>query len=784
MAEYDNDATSGIMEDELSRVAWIHKSLREAKRHSAQWRKDARTAFDFRAGKQWSQEEQSAMLAQDKIPIVFNRIERTVRAVVGMEIQNRQDVWFLPRGVEDSSISDLYTSAADWARDNCDAEDEESEAFQDLVTCGMGWTSTDLDYEEEQDGKIIIERADPLDMFWDPASRKKNLRDARWLAHVKRVSRHDIIEMWPQFADSAGEDKPEQMLDDEDEPVDATPPRYENDERTATQARTKELICFQWWERETFHRLQLPDGRDIELSQVKWEAMRDSIEAMGLQHVEQKRRVYKKAYVADGILLEEKQLPVQKAGFSYKCMTGARDRNTNTWFGLVHLMMDPQRFANKWLSQITHILNKSAKGGVVAESDAFPNPKIAQETWAKAENITWTNPGAVAGGKIQPKPETPFPEGYGRLLEFAIQSINDVPGISIELLGLTGTNQPGVLEETRKRAGVTILAVFFDSIRLYRKEHGRLLIQLIMEYLSDGRLIRIMGDKGAQHVPLMRQPGALEYDIIVDESPTSPNNKERTFAMLTQLAPVLSQAGVPLPPSIIEYSPLPTALVEDWKKHIEQQKQIPEQLKPVLAQLQQTVQAQQAEIGKLAEKNLKLETDKETELYKVRAKAVTDTEVAEIRAKAAIEVQQAKSQVESDKRAVEVYEANLKAMMERMEMLADAVASSAKQQAEARPSMVVTEQAGSALSAALLPALSQLMEASQAQMQQFQGLPGALQALGEQIGQHVSSAITGSRVIESEKVLDPSTGRVVGLRRRFQNGDEDMLPIKNGPTIQ
>ncbi len=117
-------------------------------------------------------------------------------------------------------------------------------------------------------------------------------------------------------------------------------------------------------------------------------------------------------------------------------------------------------------------------------------------------------------------------------------------------------------------------------------------------------------------------------------------------------------------------------------------------------------------------------------------------------------------------------------------MLADAVASSAKQQAEARPSMVVTEQAGSALSAALLPALSQLMEASQAQMQQFQGLPGALQALGEQIGQHVSSAITGSRVIESEKVLDPATGRVVGLRRRFQNGDEDMLPIKNGPTIQ
>ena len=45
----------------------------------------------------------------------------------------------------------MLTSAAEWFRDQCDAEDEESAAFKDAITSGMGWTETRLDRSANPD---------------------------------------------------------------------------------------------------------------------------------------------------------------------------------------------------------------------------------------------------------------------------------------------------------------------------------------------------------------------------------------------------------------------------------------------------------------------------------------------------------------------------------------------------------------------------------------------------------------------------------------------------------
>jgi len=118
---------------------------------------------------------------------------------------------------------------------------------------------------------------------------------------------------------------------------------------------------------------------------------------------------------------------------------------------------------------------------------------------------------------------------------------------------------------------MTILAGIFANLRKYRKEQGRLELHFIKEYISDGRLIRVGQGQTAQYMQLIREPETEEYDVVVDESPTSPNQKDQTWIILSQMLPLLTK--LPTPPQfwmkIVEYSPLPSTLSDDLVKIIQ-----------------------------------------------------------------------------------------------------------------------------------------------------------------------------------------------------------------------
>ena len=94
-----------------------------------------------------------------------------------------------------------------------------------------------------------------------------------------------------------------------------------------------------------------------------------------------------------------------KNAFTFQCITAERDRNKGTWFGLVRLMRDPQMWANKWLSQILHIVNSNAKGGVMIEEGALTDKRQFEESFAKPNAVSWVPNGTLASGRIQPKPQ-------------------------------------------------------------------------------------------------------------------------------------------------------------------------------------------------------------------------------------------------------------------------------------------------------------------------------------------------------------------------------------------
>lgn len=561
--------------------------------HSSNWRKEAKDDFDFVANDQWSPTDRSALEDQNRPVITFNRTLTIIKAVAGIEINGRHEISYLPRNNEDAAVNETLSGASKWMADNCDGEDEESEAFQHALVCGMGWAEERLDFETDQDGKYIEECIDPLEMYWDHTAKKKNLVDARRLWRVRTMplgeaqalfpdaNRYELDASWAAGMDSGTPDKTREEKWRRDENVSGT----DLDAVEVT------LVHVQWWEREVYWLVADPSsGTKHELPDEQFKILQKRAKQIGLPIASAKmtKRAYKQAFVGAKIL-ESSPAPITDR-FSWTCITGEQHKNKRTWFGLIKIMRDPQMWANKWLSQSLHILNTTAKGGILAEKDAFDDQRQAEETYAKPDAITWMAKGALAsqgGQKVMPKPGGTFPQGHMELMTFAITALRDVTGINLELLGLKDVNQPGILEAQRKQAGMTILATMFDSLRRFRKIIGRNRLYFIQNFLNDGRLIRIVGPDGAKVVPLLRDKTIGNYDVVVDDTPNSPNQKDKNWQIIIQIMPAFKDQLVQNPELLVvllEYSPLPSKVIEAIKKMLnapkpeeQRQKQLSEQ---------------------------------------------------------------------------------------------------------------------------------------------------------------------------------------------------------------
>ena len=561
--------------DDVELFRRLKEFFKACEDHSRDWRNEAREDYAFVAGDQWSKKDRSYLEEQGRVPITFNRTVSIVKAVCGLEINSRHETVYLPRGTTpgEVKVNEILSSASQWMADGADAEDEQSSAFQSAVICGMGWTEARIDYDIEPDGCYVEDHIDPLEMYWDKSARKKNLVDARHMFRVRKMSFSEAKELFPD-EDEVDLDAPWAIGGTEtNEPKPIEQRRRKLDPAEGPEHEDEvHIVHAQWYEKQPYWRVSNPANPDKnaveEVSEDEYPLLKERAEAQGLQlkAVKQVKRVYKQAFLGSKILGEVMEGPAGDR-FSWGCITGELDRNKGTFYGLVRVMKDPQRMANKWMSQITHILNSTSKGGIIAEDDAFKDQRAAQETYAMPDAITWAAKGAISKGKIMQKPGGGVAQPYIGLMEFAISSIRDASGVNLELLGMRDANQPGVLEAQRKQAGMTILATLFDSLRRFRKQIGRVRLHYIQNYLSDGRLIRIAKDDGTtEMIPLIRDEILGQYEVIVEDAPTSPNSKEQTWATLQQVLPAFKELLTPEAViTVLEYSPLPSKLIGAFK---------------------------------------------------------------------------------------------------------------------------------------------------------------------------------------------------------------------------
>jgi hypothetical protein len=150
---------------------------------------------------------------------------------------------------------------------------------------------------------------------------------------------------------------------------------------------------------------------------------------------------------------------------------------------------------------------------------------------------------------------------------------------------------------------MTTLARFFDSLRYYRKMQGVTILNMLRNHIAPtGRLVRIMKEDLVQYVPLAMATDTRKYDVIVDDAPQAPNEKEKTWSVIQAMLPILQNADLAMEDwaDIIEYSPLPSSFADKVRqKAIEAKNQGPDPMQQLaMADAQAKVKLTEAQAAK------------------------------------------------------------------------------------------------------------------------------------------------------------------------------------------
>ena len=620
------------------------KRYRAARDHNSKWKRRARECFDYYAGRQWSDEEKERLESTGRAAVVLNRIRPRIDAVVGMEIGNRQELRYSPREEADQELTDLVNLASEWTRDQSETEDHETAQFRDLTKCGMGWTETVMSYEDHLDGIASTEHRDPLAYDWDPSARQSNLADAKFVFYTQDIDLEDFKAMGFSESDAFQSAlNVHELWELKVQPHDAEDAKYypnevpmSADQQLSRGRKRVRIVDYQYIRKEKVWRVLTPSGamrlmepenaeefrrkfqsetgRTVRFKKFEGrllEATSDTVGELVLPYVEQSMNRCYRAFISGQTVLEHTECPCPYS-FTHHCMTAWRDDNQRLWFGMVDGLIDPQDWANKFFSQAIYIYTVNPKGGMIAKKRAFDNPSDVEDNYSAPDAITWARDDANLGEDIQFLKPGQYPSDLDKLIAFAIDSLPALDGLTPEAMGQVGRDQPGILEKMRKQAAMTVLACLFDARRLYHKRQGRTLLHYISQFFTPAQLSRITGeDLPDDLLSTLRAVDVRNYDVVVDDAPSSPNQKEFNLAVLESVIHQAPNIAPALAPAFIRNSPLTKDVQEE----------VLEAIGPLLSP-ESTPQFQQMsqQVQKLQAENTALKSKQAVEMMKITSK--------------------------------------------------------------------------------------------------------------------------------------------------------------------
>jgi hypothetical protein len=469
----------------------------------------------------------------------FNRIRRIINMISGYQRQHRKST--ICEAVQDSNskTADQFTKLLFHANKDGNILETVSDAFEGAITTGMNLLGVWMDYRQDPvNGDIRVDNLNYNQYLIDPYFRNMDLSDCNSLWTRKYLSRTQIMSLLP-----GREDEIKNMCGwgNRDGKFQFEPESYAYG--------MQDLIIFdEFWYLDSREQKMLVDVETGETTEWRGddEDLHDFVR-MFPSLIIQKHHIptVKLGIVVQGKTMYNGPNPLGIDKYPFVPMWCYYEPQIPyfPWRvqGVVRGLRDSQYLYNRRKVIELDILESQITSGWKYKENALVNPKdvflqgqgrgLAMKADSQMTDAERILPPAIDPSMIQ-------------LSELLGNEMQQIAGISDELLGMADDDKAGILSMVRQGANLTTLQCIFDYADRSQKYLGDMCIELMQANWTPGKIKRIVGEDPTDQ---FYNKVFGKYDAVIVEAPLTTTQRQLELNQLLYLREI----GVPVPTSRI-----------------------------------------------------------------------------------------------------------------------------------------------------------------------------------------------------------------------------------------